>query len=175
MEPTRAPSTAPERHSYGAPDAPVTVLEYGDLECPHCRAAAPVLRELVESSAGQVRLVWRHFPLFEVHPHALTAALASEAAGEHGRFWDLHDRCFADQSHLADPDLRRHAQALGLDPDTFVGAGAQRFAPAVESDYLAGLAAGAQGTPTLIVGGTPFRGRVELEALREAVRGQARV
>ncbi|WP_123370677.1 thioredoxin domain-containing protein [Cellulomonas sp. PhB150] len=163
------PSAAPERHAYGSPDAPVTVTEYGDLECPHCRAAAPVLRELVDTSGGQVRLVWRHFPLFEVHPHALTAALASEAAAAHGRFWDLHDLCFADQGHLADADLRRHATTLGLDPAAFAGAGAQRYAPAVESDYLAGLAAGVQGTPTLFVGGTRFRGRVELAALREAV------
>ncbi|RHA44230.1 DsbA family protein [Cellulomonas rhizosphaerae] len=163
------PSTAPERHAYGSPTAPVTVTEYGDLECPHCRAAAPVLRELVDTSDGQVRLVWRHFPLFEVHPHALTAALAAEAAGEHGRFWDLHDLCFADQAHLADPDLRRHALTLGLAPDSFAGAAAQRYAPAVESDYLAGLAAGVQGTPTLFVGSTRFRGRVELAALREAV------
>ncbi|MDM7831831.1 DsbA family protein [Cellulomonas edaphi] len=164
-----ARSVDPERHAYGEPSAPVTVLEYGDLECPHCRAAAPVLRELVDTSQGQVRLVWRHFPLFEVHPHALTAALASEAAGERGRFWELHDRCFADQSHLADVDLRRHALALGLDPDVVAGVGAQRYAPAVEVDYLAGIAAGAQGTPTLFVGGQPFRERAELGRLRAAV------
>src|SRR4051794_41893782 len=78
-----------DRHAYGRPDAPVTVLEYGDLECPYCRAAAPVLRELVDGAEGRVRLVWRHFPLFEVHPHALTAALAVEAAAGPGRFWEL--------------------------------------------------------------------------------------
>jgi protein-disulfide isomerase len=167
------PSTAPERHAYGSPDAPVTVVEFGDLECPYCRAAAPVLRELVDSSAGGVRLVWRHFPLFEVHPYALTAALASEAAGEHGRFWELHDRCFADQTRLTDRDLRAHAVAMGLDPDSFAGPGAERYAPAVESDYLAGVAAGARGTPTLYVAGTLFRGRVELGPLRDAVRSAA--
>jgi protein-disulfide isomerase len=162
-------STAPERHSYGDPDARVTVVEFGDLECPHCRAAAPVLRELVDTSAGQVRLVWRHFPLFEVHPHALTAALASEAAAEHGMFWQWHDLCFADQAHLSDPDLRRKAVTLGLAPEAFAGPAAQRYAPAVESDYLAGIAAGARGTPSVFVAGAPFRERVELGRLRAAV------
>src|SRR6478609_1741328 len=100
-DPTVRPASA-DRHVYGDPLAPVTVLEYGDLECPYCRAAAPVLRELVDTSAGRVRLVWRHFPLFEVHPHALTAALASEAAAVHGKFWQWHDQCFADQAHLSD-------------------------------------------------------------------------
>jgi len=160
---------APERHVYGSPSARVTVLEYGDLECPHCRAAAPVLRELVDSSQGTVRLVWRHFPLFEVHPHALTAALAAEAAAEHGRFWQWHDQCFADQAHLADPDLRRKAVAIGLDPSEVAGARAQRFAPAVEADYLAGIAAGVAGTPTLFVAGVPYRDRVDLGRLRAAV------
>ena len=74
-----------ERHVYGRADAPITVLEFGDLECPYCRAAAPALRELVDTSGGRVRLVWRHFPLFEVHPYALSAALAAEAAGVAGQ------------------------------------------------------------------------------------------
>src|SRR6218665_3344063 len=74
-----------ERHVYGRVDAPVTILEFGDLECPDCRAAAGPLRELVDTSEGRVRLVWRRFPLFEVHPYALWAALASEAAGRHGK------------------------------------------------------------------------------------------
>ncbi|GAA3802986.1 DsbA family protein [Cellulomonas soli] len=160
----------PDRHVYGDPGAPVTVVEFGDLECPFCRAAAPVLRELVESSDGQVRLVWRHFPLFEVHPHALTAALAVEAAAVHGRFWAMHDRLFAHQARLTDPDLRAHAVALGLDPDEVAGDGAQRHAPAVEADYLAGLAIGVRATPTVVVGHRHLQGAVDLATLRAAVR-----
>ena len=95
------------RHVLGRLDAPVTVVEHGDLECPYCRAAAPVLRALVERSDGRVRLVWKHFPLFEVHPHALTAALAAEAAGAHGLFWEMHDLLFAHQDHLADEGRHR--------------------------------------------------------------------
>jgi len=163
----------PSRHVYGSPEAPVTVLEYGDLECPHCRAAAPVLRELVDSSDGRVRLVWRHFPLFEVHPHALTAALAAEAFAAHGRFWDLHDEAFAHQDRLADPDLRRYAAAAGIDPDEVVGDGAQRWAPAVEADYLAGLAHDVRGTPTLLVDGARWTGHLTVAALTAATAPRA--
>ncbi len=163
-----APSPGSVRHVYGSPDARVTVVEFGDLECPHCRAAAPVLRALVDASDGAVRLVWRHFPLFEVHPHALTAALAAEAFGAHGRFWELHDAAFAHQDHLADPDLRRYAVEAGIDPDEVVGQTAQRWAPAVEADYLDGLSHGVAGTPTLLVDGEPYRGPLTLPALRAA-------
>ena len=157
------------RHVYGAPDAPVTIVEFGDLECPHCRAAAPILREVVDGSDGRVRLVWRHFPLFEVHPHALTAALASEAFAAHGRFWELHDAAFTHQERLADPDLRRYARAAGVDPDEVVGDRAQRYAGLVEADYLAGLALEVRGTPTLFVDGERLTGEVTRRAVDEAV------
>jgi protein-disulfide isomerase len=158
-----------ERHVYGRPDAPVTVLEFGDLECPYCRAAAPVLRELVDTSDGRVRLVWRHFPLFEVHPYALSAALAAEAAGLQGRFWEMHDELMSHQDRLTEPGLRTAAGVLGLDPSTVVGDDAQVHAAAVSADYSAGIEAGVRGTPTLFVDGTRFHGKVTLERLREAV------
>lgn len=158
-----------ERHVYGRPDAPVTVLEFGDLECPYCRAAAPVLRELVDTSGGQVRLVWRHFPLFEVHPYALSAALAAEAAGAHGKFWEMHDELMSHQDRLAEQDLRAAARTLGLDPAEVTGDGAQAFAPAISADYSAGIELGVRGTPTVFVGGVRFHGKVALDRLREAV------
>ena len=108
-------------HVLGNPDAPVTVIEYGDFECPYCAAAAPVLRRLVEESDGQVRLVFRHFPLADNHPHALTAALAAEAAGAQGAFWPMHDLLFARQDRLSDVALRAYAQELGLDGDRVLG------------------------------------------------------
>ncbi|GCE74993.1 DsbA family protein [Cellulomonas biazotea] len=167
--------TRPERHVYGSPDAPVTILEFGDLECPYCRAAAPVLREVVDASDGLARLVWRHFPLFEVHPYALTAALAAEAAATVGRFWDLHDVLLAHQDHLAEPDLRRYARDLGIDPALVAGPAAQEFAPSVEADYLAGVAMGVRGTPTILVDGIVHPGRPQVEPLLTAVRTAARV
>jgi protein-disulfide isomerase len=158
-----------DRLVLGDPAAPVTVTEFGDLECPYCRSAAPVLRELVEESAGRVRLVWHHFPLFQVHPHALIAALAAEAAAEQGRFWEMQEALFAQQDRLAEPDLRAVGARLGLDPDVVAGPGAQRFADLVEADYLGGLELGIRGTPTLLVQGERYRGPVELPALRAAV------
>lgn len=158
-----------DRLVLGAPDAPVTVTEFGDLECPYCRAAEPVLRRLVEESDGGVRLVWRHFPLFQVHPHALIAALAAEAAAEQGLFWEMQRTLFGQQDRLTEPDLRAAGAALGLDPATVAGPGAQRFADAVEQDYVAGLGAGVRGTPSLFVQGEPYRGALELRPLREAV------
>ncbi|RMI05157.1 DsbA family protein [Cellulomonas triticagri] len=155
----------------GDPAAPVTITEFGDLECPYCRDAAPVLRRLVEESDGRVRLVWRHFPLFQVHPHALIAALAAEAAAEQGLFWEMQEALFAQQDRLTEPDLRAVGARLGLDPDLVAGPGAQRLAPLVEADYVAGLDLGVAGTPSLLVDGVPYRGRLDLASLRAALPG----
>ena len=153
------------RHVYGNPDAAITLVEYGDFECPYCGAAAPVLRELIDGSDGKVRLVFRHFPLFTVHPFALTAALAAEASGEH--FWDLHWVLFAHQNRLTDADLQLYAKKVGAGEVT--GEAAQASRPAVEADYAAGLAMGVKGTPTLCINDRLYTGRVELRALRSAL------
>jgi protein-disulfide isomerase len=161
----------PDDHVLGDPDAPVTVVEYGDYECPYCAAAAPVLRRLVEESDGRVRLVFRHFPLADRHPYALTAALAAEAAGAQGAFWPMHDLLFARQERLDDAALRAYADELGLDGERVVGEAAQSFGEKVEADFAAGLATGVGGTPTVFVDGRLFSGRLELGALRRAVSG----
>jgi protein-disulfide isomerase len=161
----------PVMHLLGNPDAGVCVVEYGDYECPYCAGAAPVLRELVESSAGQVRLIFRNFPLFEVHPHALTAALAAESvaasAGEEV-FWQFHQKLFVHQARLSDPDLRLYAKSLGADPDLAAGEGAQSFAPIVQADYASGIEVGVAATPTLFIEGRAYDGRVDVPALRRA-------
>ncbi|WP_245160103.1 thioredoxin domain-containing protein [Blastococcus sp. CT_GayMR20] len=161
----------PGEHVLGNPGAPVTVVEYGDYECPYCAAAAPVLRRLVEESDGGIRLVFRHFPLAERHPYALTAALAAEAAGAQGGFWPMHDLLFVRQERLDDAALRAYAEELGLDGDRVVGQAAQPFGDKIEADFAAGLAAGVAGTPTVLVDGRRFSGRMELGALRRAVSG----
>ena len=160
-------------HVRGNPDAPVTVVEYGDYECPYCAAAAPVLRKLVDESDGQVRLVFRNFPLAEPHPFALTAALAAEAAGAQGSFWPMHDLLFTKQDRLEDVALRAYADRLGLDGSLVVGEPAQQFADKVEADFAAGLAAGVSGTPTLFINGELYAGRTEIVALRRAVTAAA--
>jgi len=154
-----------DRHAYGARAAPVRVLEYGDFQCPYCRAAAPVLRELVDTSDGRVGLVFRHFPLFTVHPFALTAALAAEASGD--RFWQMHDLLFAHQDRLTDDDLVAYGARIGV--RDVAGEPAQAVRSAVVADYRAGVADGVRGTPTLFIAGERYTGRVRLTALREAV------
>ncbi len=158
-------------HVLGNLDAPVTVVEYGDFECPYCAAAAPILRQLVDESEGRVRLVFRNFPLPDVHPHALTAALAAEAAGAQGVYWPMHDLLFTKQDRLDDRSLKAYAEHLGIDGDLVVGEAAQVFGDKVEADFSAGLDEGVAGTPTLIVDGDPYAGRVELAALRRVTGG----
>jgi protein-disulfide isomerase len=158
----------PFRHSRGPADAPIVVVEYADFQCPYCARAAPVLHEFTETSDGQVRLVFRHFPVFDIHPYALTAALAAEAAGLESRFWEMHDLLFARQDRLADKFLHAYAASLGLDGDRVIGDAAQPFGDAVEADYARGIEQGVRGTPTIFINGEPYRGRTEIAPLRKA-------
>jgi protein-disulfide isomerase len=158
-------------HHLGDPDATTCVVEFGDFECPYCAGAAPVLRDLVAGSRGRVRLIFRNFPLFEVHSHALTAALAAESVAKtagNEAYWAMHDKLFTHQARLTDPDLRLYAGAVGGDPELAAGEAAQRFAPLVQADYAAGRAAGVTATPTLFIDGEPYDGRVQLADLRRA-------
>jgi protein-disulfide isomerase len=156
-------------HVRGLVDAPVTVLEYGDYECPYCAAARPVLATLVDGLAGRVRLVFRNFPLADVHPYALTAALAAEAAGARGLFWEMHDLLFQRQDRLRDADLARYAESLGLPGAAVVGDAAQPYGDKVEADFRSGVDSGVRGTPTLFVDGRRYTGRIDLPSLRAEV------
>jgi protein-disulfide isomerase len=102
-------------NTVGAPDASVTVVEYGDFECPTCKQTAPLLKHLLERFVGTLRLVYRHFPLEEVHPHALLAAEAAECAAAQGRFWSMHDLLYENQAHLKAKQLAHYAERLELD------------------------------------------------------------
>jgi protein-disulfide isomerase len=112
---TLAVPPEPTDHSDGAEHARVTVIEYGDFECPNCKMAAPTPKLLLERFPGKIRFIFRHFPLEEVHTHALLAAEASETAAAQGRFWRMHDLLFQYQAHLKAGDLRRYAAESGLD------------------------------------------------------------
>ncbi len=141
----------PERdHMRGSLDAPVTVVEYGDFECPYCGQAEPVVRELL-ADFGDVRYVWRHLPLTDVHPHAQLAAEAAEAAAEQGAFWEMHDLLLAHQDALDPDDVLGYAEQLGLDVDRFrehmvKRMGVDRVAEDVDSADLSGVS----GTPDLL-------------------------
>jgi protein-disulfide isomerase len=154
-----------DRHVFGDAGAPMTIIEYGDFECPYCKAAAPVLRKVVDASRGGVRLVWRHFPLFQTHAFALTAALAAEAAGEY--FWQMHDLLLVNQDRLTDADLAEYGRQIGAGEVT--GAAAQAHRPAIEADYSAGAEAGVRGTPTLFIDGGLYSGKIEFHALAAAL------
>lgn len=156
-------------HVRGAIDAPVTLIEYGDFECPYCAAAQPVLDEVVAASDGGVRLIFRNFPLHEIHPYALTAALAAEAAAAQGKFWPMHDLLFAHQARLSDWDLAKYATKLGLDGTTVIGDPAQPHGDKVEADFALGVAAGVQGTPTVFINDRLYEGRFDVAGLRRAV------
>ena len=106
-------------HIQGSSDAPVTLVEYGDYECPYCGAAYPILKDIQRRMGEQLRFVFRNFPLSTSHPHAEQAAEAAEAAGAQGRFWEMHDRLYENQRHLRDDDLVSYAEGLDLEIDLF--------------------------------------------------------
>ena len=112
---TLAMPVEPMDHMLGSEHARVTVVEYGDFECPSCKVAAPTPKLLLERFPSRIRFVFRHFPLQEAHPHAQLAAEAAEAAAAQGKFWAMHDVLYQNQGHLKDRDLHRHAADLGLD------------------------------------------------------------
>jgi len=162
-----APVDPRRDHVRGPQDAPVTVVEYGDFECPYCGQAEPVLRELL-AERGDVRYVWRHLPLTDVHPQA---ALAAEAADDQGAFWEMHDVLLQNQDHLRGPDLIGYAQDLGLDVERFEDhlrrhASAARVAEDVDSADLSGVS----GTPTLFINGRRHRGAYDIATLTSEVR-----
>jgi Na+/H+ antiporter NhaA len=161
----------PERdHVRGPVDAPVTVVEYGDFECPYCGQAEPVLRELLRDFAD-VRYVWRHLPLNDVHPRTQLASEAAEAAADQGAFWEMHDLLLDHQDALRPDDLVGYARQLGLDVDRFTDAlrthgGAGRIAEDVDSADLSGVS----GTPTFFINGRRHYGAYDIDTLSAAVR-----
>jgi protein-disulfide isomerase len=141
-------------HMLGAAHAPVTVVEYGDFECPNCKQAAPAVKLLLSRFAERVRLVYRHFPLEEVHPHALHAALAAEAAGAQGSFWPMHDLLFQNQRHLKLPQLRAYAETLELDMERFDSEMKDElYLQRVREHVKGGSLSGVRATPTFFING----------------------
>jgi Na+/H+ antiporter NhaA len=157
-------------HFRGPIDAPVTVVEYGDFECPYCGRAEPVVRELLQEF-GDVRYVWRHLPLSDVHANAQLAAEAAEAAARQDAFWEMHDLLFKHQDALRPRDLISYAQELGLDFERFTDdlrehTGSARVAEDVDSADLSGVS----GTPTFFINGRRHYGAYDIAALSQAVR-----
>jgi protein-disulfide isomerase len=162
----------PDRdHIRGSDQAPVTLVEYGDYECPYCGQAEVTIRELLDSLGDDVRYVWRHLPLNDVHTNAQMAAEAAEAAAAQGAFWDMHDKLIDHQEELRAPDLGRYAQEIGLDVERFWDdVRLRKHAPRVAEDVASADASGVAGTPTFFINGRRHQGAYDIETLTEAVQ-----
>jgi protein-disulfide isomerase len=163
-------------HIHGPEDAPVELVEYGDFECPHCGAAYPIVQEVQRLLGKNLRFVFRHFPLTEIHTHAEHAAECAEAAGAQDAFWQMHDRLFENQDRLRDPDLVGYAKALNLDAARVakeLAAGTHE--PRVRRDFASGVRSGVNGTPTFFINGVRHDGPWDLASLLEALRSAQRL
>src|ERR1700737_1560835 len=158
-------------HIRGPHGAEVSLVEYGDFECPYCRAAEPIVAGLIEALGGQLSVTFRHFPLSQVHLHARHAAEVAEAAAAQGKFWEMHDTLFARQDALEDADLLKYAGDRGLDADPEGRALADRaYARRVAEDQQSGLDSGVSGTPTFYLDGIRYDGSVALRDMLAAIR-----
>jgi len=169
----RTPIT-PDDWVLGPREAPITLLEYGDFECPHCAAARPVLESLVVENLDALQLVFRHFPVTTIHPHALMAAEAAEASGAQGKFWEMHDLIFTHQDRLELVYLRRYAAAVELNMDRFDREmAAHAHLQAVREDFRRGIEDGVNGTPTIFINRLRYDGPRDRESILAAIAAQA--
>ena len=165
------PPISDRDHTKGPSDSRVTLVEYGDYECPYCGQAQNAVHEIQERTSNAVRLVYRHFPNRRAHPNAMLAAEAAEAAGAQGKFWEMHDLLFENQDHLEEEDLFEYARELGLDEAKFrTELEAHTHAKKIREDFRSGRESGVRGTPTWFINGTRYDGAWDPESLLEAVR-----
>jgi protein-disulfide isomerase len=157
-------------HQLGPAHAAVTVVEFGDFECPNCKQAAPAVKLLLERFAERVRFVFRHFPLTEVHPHAMMAAQAAEAAGAQGKFWEMHDLLFENQTHLNAQHLRSYAERVGIDMARYAAEmDDEIYLQRIREHLESAKHSGARATPTFFVNGRILDVSFGLRALNDAV------
>jgi protein-disulfide isomerase len=163
-------------HLQGRLGAEFQLVEYADFECPYCRAAAPVIEEIRRDLGDRLVFAFRHFPLAELHPFALSAAVAAEAAALKGQFWPMHDKLFSgDEPRLRQEDLRRYAEELGIPPEKVLWPATRFVEDRVEADFNSGVRSGVRGTPTLFVNGRIYRGSITVGALTDALLSTAPV
>ncbi|AUG29074.1 thioredoxin domain-containing protein [Microbacterium hominis] len=161
-------------HSFGPPDAPVTLVEYGDYQCPYCGQAFPIVKQLLHEYDGKIRFVFRNFPLAQIHPEAVDAAFVAEFAAEHGEFWQAHDLLYENQIDLGPQLYQRICEALGLAvADLGKAAAEDRYTARIRADEEGGIRSGVNGTPTFFLNGALVEaGTAGLaEAIRSALAG----
>lgn len=165
------PDIAGRDHVRGVPGAPMRLLIYGDYECRYTRRAVTSLAQVREQLGDHLAYAFRNFPLTEIHPHALHAALAAEAADLQGKFWDMHDLLFKRQNALTDDDLVTHAASIGLDEARFRADFADRKGlPRIQADVESGIGSGVEGTPSIFVNGMAHRDGYDSTSLISALR-----
>jgi protein-disulfide isomerase len=162
-------------HSQGPGDAAVTLVEYGDYECPHCGRAYPIVKEIQKRLGSRLRFVFRNFPLAELHPHAQHAAEAAEAAAVQGKFWEMHDVIFEHQRALDDRHLVDYAAVLRIDQERLQRElSSHAYAGRVREDFLSGIRSGVNGTPTFFINGVRYDDSWDSETLEHALRAAIR-
>ena len=165
------PEVSAKDHIQGNENASVTIVEFGDYQCPHCGAAYPIVKEIQEAFGGQISFVFRNFPLSESHQYATIAARAAEAAAIQGKFWEMHDAIYEQQHKLDEDFLIELSKELGLDVDQFKqDLATDAVKEKVENDFESGIRSGVNGTPTFFVNGERFDGGVTdlYEMLKES-------
>ena len=164
------PLVSQHDHQQGPETAPVTLVEYGDYECPYCGEAYPIVKEIQRRLGDRLRFVFRNFPLTQSHPHAEHAAEAAEAAAIQGKFWEMHDSLFEHQRALDDAHLVQYAVALNLDKERFVRDMTEHVhTNRVREDFLSGVRSGVNGTPTFFINGVRHDDSYALESLLAAI------
>ncbi len=162
------PPTAP---SFGNPEAKLVIVEFLDFDCPYCKESFPVVREMMEREKDRVYFIVRDFPVEELHPRALSAALAARCAQDQGGFWPYHDKLFTDQDHHEDADLIRFAREIGLQQPAFTAClNDRRHATQIQAEIADGLRAGVQGTPTFFFNGIKLQGALNRQTFEFLVK-----
>jgi protein-disulfide isomerase len=162
-------------HVLGPSDACVTVVEYGDYECPSCLNTQPIVAELRKRHGDKFRFVFRHFPQSSVHPHASAAASAAEAAAEQNKFWEMHETLFKHQKEFGDIDLSHLALRLGLEIYKFESSlGQDLHRRRIAADPAGGVRSGVRGTPTFFINGVKYDGKIDVDSLAEAIASAAK-
>ena len=160
-------------HSAGPANAPVTLVEYGDYQCPYCGEAYPVLKAVQQAMGNKLRFVFRNFPISEIHPHALHAAQFAEAAAAVGKFWVAHDMLYERQQALDDRDLVAYGNIIGLDAAKLRAAFDGHFDEKIEADFMGGVHSGVNGTPSLFINGLRYDGERDVDSLIAALEHAA--
>jgi len=167
------PPVSKTDHSQGPIDALLELVEYGDFECPHCGAAYPIIKEIQREFSKKLRFIFRHFPITNAHPHAFSAAVASEAAGRQRKFWEMHDIIYEHQAELSDSSYLAFANVLGLSLTLFEqDLQDEELANKVESDFESGIRSGVNGTPSFYINGQKYQGSYDYDSMSNAIESR---